>query len=241
MDIIGHSWSDMAASTRWRAIKRAYGIRHWVRSIEITRSPSSGWHVHIHALIFIDQSQSDDKQLQADLLNLWNKTLERHGSRPASKRRGVIVLPVRETPGNAGRYLSKPPDRIGSEITRMDTKTGREQSLAPFQLLDPGTIDRLGEEHAKHLWLEYINATTGQRSITWSRRLRAELIGGPKQTDQQIIDDTLRGIPVLDIPSDAYRQLKREPSVLGFLLSRVETGEIPLVENIINRTDQRSK
>ena len=236
MDIVDHAWSDMAASQRWRTIKTRHGIRHWVRSIEITYNPRSGWHVHVHALMFADRMSPDARGLQRELLELWNTTIQRHGSRPASKRHGVIVLPVQATPGKVGRYMSKSPDRIGSEITRMDNKTGRGTSLAPFQLLDPDTIARLGDDVARRLWLEYVTTTRGQRSITWSRRLRAELVGGSEQTDRQIIDNTLQGVPILEIPNQTYRKLKREPSVLGFILSRIETGEVPLAETIIAST-----
>lgn len=236
MDIVDHAWSDMAASQRWRTIKTRHGIRHWVRSIEITYNPTSGWHVHAHALLFTDQPHPDTKELQRDLLDLWNTTIQRHGSRPASKRHGAVVLPVQTTPGKVGRYMSKAPDRIGSEVTRMDNKTGRGHSIAPFQLLDPDTGERLGRDTARRLWLEYVTTTRGQRSITWSRQLRAELVGAPEQTDRQIIDNTIRGMEILEIPNRVYRQLKREPSVLGFILSRIETGEVPLAETIIAST-----
>lgn len=236
MDIVDHAWSDMAASQRWRAIKTRFGIRHWARSIEITYNPTSGWHAHVHALLFTDQPAPDARGLQRELLELWDTTIQRHGSRPASKRHGVVVLPVRATPGKVGRYISKSPDRIGSELTRMDTKTGRGTSLAPFQLLDPDTGERLGGDTARRLWLEYVTTTRGQRSITWSRRLRAELVGAPEQTDRQIIDNTIRGMEILEIPNQTYRKLKREPSVLGFILSRIETGEVPLAETIIANT-----
>ena len=116
----------------------------------------------------------------------------------------------------------------------MDNKRGRKNSIAPFQLLDQPVIDRLGENRARRLWLEYVHTTSGQHSMSLSRKLRIELIGGEEQTDRQIIDDTNGGDEILDIPAAAYRQLKREPSVMAFIMSRVETGEIPLAIDIIN-------
>lgn len=236
MDIITVSWSTMIASQRWRLFKKTYAVTHWARSIEITWNPSHGWHAHIHALLFIDRPNPHIKELQNNLYDLWNTMLRQQGSRKASKRHGVTLLPVKESPERVGRYMCKPPDAIGMEITRMDNKTSRKDSLAPFQLLDQSTIDDIGGSKAKHLWLEYAHATKGQRSITWSRELRSSLLSTPEQTDQQIIEDTISGIPVIDIHPDAYRQLKREPSVMAFILRLTETGEIPLALDMLNDT-----
>lgn len=239
MDMIGGAWMAITASHQWRTIKQAYGIRHWARSLEITWNPRSGWHVHIHMLAFTDEPHTDCKAMQVDMLDLWNRQLERQGSRQAGKRHGVIVLPVTTTPARVGGYMSKPPDSIGSEITRMDNKTSRKHSIAPFQLLDPDTIDQLGASTAQRLWLEYVNATRGQRSITWSRKLRSELVSTIERTDQQIIDDTTHGTDVIDILASQYRQLKRSPSLMAYIMSRIETGEIPLAEDIINDIDNK--
>ena len=237
MDTITGSWADIMKSQRWRTLRATYGITHWVRGMEITWSPRNGWHCHLHLLIFTDRPATDRsaKTLQADLLDLWNDQLVRHGSRPAGKRHGVRVLPVGDAPGRVGAYMAKTPESIGSEVTRMDNKTGRKEgSIGSFQLLDQPVIDRLGRHTARRLWLEYVRATRGQKSITWSRRLRADLLGTPEQTDRQIIDDTAKGNHVIDIAADTYRSLKKQPSLLGFILSRIETGEVPVAIDVMS-------
>ena len=236
MDIVTDAWKDITKSVRWRVIRRTHGITHWAKTIEITWSPTSGWHVHIHLLAFTEDPAPDARRLQTDLYELWDGAVQRHGGKPVSRRHGVKVLPVKDTPGRVGRYMVKPPDRIGSEITRLHAQTCPRASLSPSHLLDQPAIDRIGENKANTLWLEYVTATRGQNSVTWSRHLRAELVGTPEQTDRQIIDNTLQGVPILEIPNQTYRQLKREPSVLGFILSRIETGEVPLAETIIDNT-----
>ncbi|MEB3517743.1 protein rep [Bifidobacterium breve] len=234
IDTVMGAWSSLIASQRWRTVKASLGIEHWCRSTEVTWNPRSGWHVHIHVLAFTLKPHPDCEAIKQELFGLWNAELERRGTRPASKKHGIIVLPVETTPGRISSYINKAPDRIGSELTRMDNKRGRKNSIAPFQLLDQPVIDRLGENRARRLWLEYVHTTSGQHSMSLSRKLRIELIGGEEQTDRQIIDDTNGGDEILDIPAAAYRQLKREPSVMAFIMSRVETGEIPLAIDIIN-------
>lgn len=237
MDMITGAWADITASQRWRDIKSMYGIAHWVKSLEITWSLHAGWHVHLHLLAFITPSCTHINRLHSELTDLWNNALRRQRSRSASKRHGVDVRSVTHTPDKACRYISKSPDSIGSEITRMDNKKARSKSsLNPFQLLDQSIISQLGEPKTRSLWLEYAHATAGQRSMTWSRQLRAELLGTPDQTDQQIIDDTITGYDVIDLTASTYRHLKLDPSTLAFILSRVETGEIPLALGLIAQT-----
>lgn len=237
MDTVMGSWSALIASQRWRTVKPTLGIEHWCRSTEVTWNPQSGWHVHIHVLVFTLTPHPDCEAIKQELSDLWNAELKRRGMRPASKKHGIIVLPVETTPNKVGNYISKAPDGISSELTRMDNKQGRRNSIAPFQFLDQPIIDRIGEAKARALWLEYAHATSGQRSITWSRKLRDDLLGtGEDPTDQQIIEDATGGDKILDIPATTYRQLKRTPSVLAFVMSCIETGEVPLAIDIINGT-----
>lgn len=237
MDTVTGSWADIMKSQRLRTLRTQYGIVHWARAMEITWSPRSGWHVHLHALLFTDRPAAGKtaRALQADLLDLWNQQLVRHGSRPAGKRHGVRVLPVSDTPGRVGAYMSKAPESIGSEITRMDNKTGRKEgAIGPFQLLDQPVIDRLGAQAARRLWLEYVRATRGQKSITWSRRLRVDLLGTPEQTDRQIIDRTIGGTRVIDLPPNIYRRIKREPNLMSHIMRCIETGEVPLAIDVMS-------
>lgn len=233
MSVVTGSWTTLSASQQWRSIKTSFAIIHWARSLEITWNPRHGWHVHLHLLVFTDPQRTDCKRLQHMLLDLWNDILTRKGSRVAGKRHGIMVLPVATTPGSVGRYLSKTPDHVGSEIVRMDTKTGRDKSISPFQFLDQHTVDQLGELQARYLWTEYVWATHGHRSITWSRRLRAELVGAEDKSDRQIINDTMEGDTILDMPAATYRNLRRQPNLLAFILSRVETGEAPLASALV--------
>ncbi|PJM74399.1 protein rep [Bifidobacterium simiarum] len=233
LDLVARAWSDMTGSQRWRKLRNDLGIRHHARSVEITWSPGHGWHAHVHALLFAD-APVDRKRLQDELCDMWGRALEHLGSRRPSKRHGVLCENVETTPEGAASYLSKPPDRIGSEITRMDRKQGRgHDSLTPFQLLDPPVIRRLGEWRARSLWIEYVESTQRRRSITWSRHLRSSLVGGREASDRQIIDDTIPGMRLYPIAPRTWRRLRRSPTLLAHLCSRTETGEVPIALDII--------
>lgn len=234
IDIVQGTWSDIIASQRWRTIKQEYGIAHWQRATEITWSAAHGWHVHIHALLFIEEAEASDlPSLTRDLSGIWSETITRHGSRAPSKRHGIDLKPVRSTPDKIPDYLFKPPDNIANEIIRMDAKQGRGRSYAPFQLLDQSTHDQIGLTQAKSLWLEYAHATHGQRSTTSSRQLYTHLVDTTELTDEQIINDVCRGMPVLELTASTYRKIKRMPDILATILDKVETGELSLAEAII--------
>ena len=71
------------------------------------------------------------------------------------------------------RYVSG----VGLELARMDLKHGGRQdgagSRTPFELLAAAHDD--GDADALRLWHEWEQASSGRRSVTWPRRLRAEL------------------------------------------------------------------
>nr|WP_240544315.1 protein rep [Bifidobacterium sp. SO4] len=234
LDRVQSGWRELGASQKWRTLKQVYGIRHWVRSTEITWNLSHGWHAHIHALLFLEDPDADVNGLGREIRELWSGLLSRDGGRPISRRHGVTCLPVATTPEQVASYLSKSSDGISAELMRMDAKRGRKASLSPFQLLDQETIDQLGPGTARRLWLEYVAATHGRRSVTWSRKLRGELMPTRERTDQEIIEATIGGQDVIDMPAAQYRELRQAPNLLAHVLGLVETGEIPLALDLLN-------
>lgn len=239
MDVISAAWSRMRGSHAWRGLAAQTGIRHHVRSMETTWSPASGWHAHLHALLFTD-TPVDTKRLEKGIRDLWSQAVHAVDPqrRPISKRHGVLVERIDEDGTRVADYLAKSPDRktdIASEMTRGDRKQGRRTgSLAPFELLDDDT--GLDPEHARRLWLEYVDSTYRRRTITWSRRLRADTgLDAMEPADEAIIQDTVHGIPVIDLSTDSYRTLRNAPSLIGRVLQYVEDGQIPLAETVIGQ------
>lgn len=237
--LVGPAWSRLAGSQRWRRLREKKGIRHYVRSMEITWSPGNGWHVHLHLLLYLDQAH-DSRELQESLRDLWARNVHALAPerRPPSKRHGVLVETAGQTDadGLAG-YLAKSPDRrdLASEMTRADRKHGRKTSLAPFQFLDRPVIEGFGKERAERLWCEYVDATWRHRTITWSRHLRAEAgLAGSEPTDRQIIDQTIHGIEAISLTHSECKALTANPNILSHVLQKTETGEIPLALDLID-------
>ncbi|PJM73056.1 hypothetical protein CS006_07360 [Bifidobacterium primatium] len=240
LDLIAGAWSALAGSQRWRRIKQAYGISHYVRAMEITWGPSSGWHAHLHVLLCHDRPLDDAAMdgLRRGLYESWAVSCERTGARRPSPRWGVDLRGITDTPDKAAKYLGKDPDGrpshgIEQEMARGDAKRGRGRSIAPFELLDDDTINGLGEARARHLWLEYSDAVYRRRSITWSRHLRKEAGIGAEQDDEQIINRHMLGLNLIDLTRRQAKQLRAMPTVLATVMGLVETGEVPLAESVI--------
>lgn len=238
IDLVAGSWSRMRGSHAWRRLADRTGIRHHVRSMEITWSPTSGWHVHLHVLLFM-KAMPDAKSLKAEIHALWSDAVHTldPDRRPVSKRHGVIVEPVTDDGRLVAGYMNKTPDRrdIALEMTRGDRKQGRRAgSMNPFELLDDG-ID-LNERTTRALWCEYVDSTYRRRTITWSRKLRTDSgLAGTEPTDRQIIDDAIHGTPVISLTAPAYRMLRRSPSIIAATLQLVEDGQVPLAETVIGQ------
>lgn len=80
-----------------------------------------------------------------------------------------------------------------------------------------------------------MDATRRRRSITWSRGLRRDIgITGEELTDEQIIQQSVHGIPVIDLTTEAYRMLRTTPAIHAYVMQRVEDGEIPVALQVID-------
>lgn len=244
LPIVSNAWSCMRGSQAWRRYARSNSIEHYVRAIEITWSPQHGWHPHLHVLLFTRGTREPDRK---SIINMWTTTLQTIDSnrKAPSKRHGVLLESADSSVALAD-YLSKTPDKrrdIASEVARGDRKQARRNDgINPLQLLDDGVIQQLGPDQAKRLWTEYVDATYRKRTITWSRNLRRDMgIGGEEPTDEQIIQRSVHGIPVIDLTTEAYRMLRTTPAIHSYVLQRVEDGEVPIAIQIIDECTASSR
>lgn len=237
LPIIADAWSCMRGSQAWRRYARDNGIEHYVRAMEVTWSPQHGWHPHLHVLLFTIGAREPNRKIITDLWTATLQTIAPNRKTP-SKRHGVLIEPADGSIALAD-YLTKTPDKrrdIASEVVRGDRKQSRRNDgINPLQLLDDGVIQQLGSDTAKRLWAEYVDATYRRRTVTWSRNLRRDMgIDGNEPTDEQIIQRSVHGIPVIDLTTEAYRMLRTTPAIHSYVLQRVEDGEVPIAIQIID-------
>jgi hypothetical protein len=231
---VGKAWT---AVTSGRAAQRDYdhGLRGWVRALEVTWSPDNGWHVHVHALVVIEDTASDDAR--ADLTGAWfarwSAALVRAGMPAPTLAHGLDVqeLPATgaaDTPAAWARYVCK---GLATEAVMGSTKQAKGTSRSIAELMADATIGRRLEDpdtgavvsavdlRARALLHEWEDAITGRRQLTWSQRdhdLRTDVPDiDPDRSDEEIAAEDLQGDDVAVIPSESWRVV--EPRAVELL------------------------
>lgn len=191
LDVLYDTWRRVQRQRGWQARRDRLGIVGFVRALEVTRSQRSGWHPHIHVLLFLgsEPSEVELEELRHWLSSAWIARLRRIG-RDALEGPAVDVRAVTHDQQSLERiagYTVKG-ETIHLEMARTDLKGGRGISITPTQLLDAAAD---GETWAVRAWQEYEEATHRRRAVEWSRGLR-NLVGlGDERSDEDITDDQL--------------------------------------------------
>lgn len=189
-DALGDAWRAASGGySRVRAAKLAAGVEGWVRRVEATWGARHGWHVHVHALVFLrDGDRVDD--LGAAMYAAWEARLDRVGLTPIRDRGGLDVklLDLAGAVEEVGAYVAKGAyngERAALELTGPG-KLGRMGNLSPWQLLDAA---RTGDPFAGELWREWETTSLGRRALTWSQGLRERLQLDQEADDEELADD----------------------------------------------------
>jgi hypothetical protein len=253
LDCLLASWKKLQQRKRYRELRARHGLR-FIRAVEITHTRrqdgGSGWHPHLHVLLFADELLSDLER--ADLLDWLESTWAElvtsfrraDGSRFRVPRRDGIGVNLRDVEGRSGStmpaalfaYLSKVQDSygdswgVGAELARGDLKTGRKAlSRTPFDLLELAAGLAVGDDGqllapdpaALRLWHEYELATKGRKALHWSDGLR-QLLELPEAPAASVPEVPGELVTVLAVDAGTYRRLARRPLVLVELLELAE-------------------
>jgi hypothetical protein len=191
-DALSDAWA--AASGRSRGVRRAKiaaEVAGWVRRVEVTWGAAHGWHVHVHALVFLrkpDQAQ----QLGEAMFAAWAARLERVGLTPMRDSGGldVRVLGLDQARHEAAGYVAKGTYREQVSRAAMELtgggKLGRAGNLTPWGILDAA---RAGDRQARALWVEWETTSLGRRALTWSQGIREQLVDDQERDDDEIAGD----------------------------------------------------
>jgi len=233
LDVMLTGWRKLQASRAYKKLEAKYGLIGSIRATEITLG-GNGWHPHNHLLFFSDRKLNvhDVALLQGELGALWILLCTRIGAGIPTQEHGVRAVKVDGGGKVIAEYITKFQEsgeyrerrtEIGLEIARGDLKTGRKDSIVPFQLLD---ASGKGSETARTLWLEYVHATRGRRAFSWSKGLRELLLPDEEDmTDEEIIEDSEQAELVLILQADFYdKKLCNNPENLSGVLELAELG-----------------
>jgi hypothetical protein len=207
------SWKAVQQQRRWREGTAALGLRGFIPVREVTegrKGHNNGWHVHRHMVVLFDRPLTAAQRAEFEQLvwEVWNAQLLKRGL-DSTRGLGALVKQCTAAEG-LGWYMAKVQggSNVGLEMARGDLKQGRTGHRTPEQLL----VDAVetGEVVDVRLWLEYEQASKGRRMLTWSRGLRAELLGDEEgESDEELAAAEVGGGLVVRLDGHAWRWIRK--------------------------------
>lgn len=169
-------------TTSIQSLFRKYGIKHKIKSLEVTYG-QNGWHPHHHILLLCD-SDIDLSVIRDFMAEHWIKCCVKSGLDSPSMEHG---LDIRDG-SYADKYVSK--WGIEHEMTKGNVKKGRNGGFSPFDLLNYSRVDAvINDRSCSSLWQEFAIAMKGQRQLVWSRGLK-KLLEIEEKTDAELAEET---------------------------------------------------
>lgn len=253
---VGHSLESRLSATwehliaMWRKLQRRkawqeIGAVGFVRATEVTRSAVTGWHPHLHVVLFLDSPEAERDALTwlHRVVGDWVDLNEKAGYRAvrdAQDYRSVDFDSLGS--GDLGAYLTKQGRTwsVAEEATMWAAKRGRGESSTPMQLLAAVVqeVEKTGDTELLDLWWEWEKASQGRQMFVWSNGLRG-LFDLETQSDEEIadeVDDGAEDAEDLDLDQgteeiggilaeDYMRASSKSYRVLMRLLEAVEGAE----------------
>ncbi|MGE3621077.1 MAG: protein rep [Acidimicrobiia bacterium] len=222
-DAAEKAWRSVRNSRAWRAEMVRFGVRHYIRAIEVTVG-ANGWHPHVHVLILTRRPLDGRRvtMLGHRLFSRWAQAVRSRLGVECDRQAFRIEAGSRA----AGRYVTKIQDDgaahgLAMEMTRHDLKAGRRKGLTPMQLLDAVAA---GDGDARRLWTEHERTTKGRRCLTWSRGCRDALGLDDERTDQEIAEAEVGGELVVSLDPPTWHRIAARPGADAAVLASIETG-----------------
>jgi len=248
LDTVLGGWTYLQTDRTWRDLGERFGVDlggrrrrvGFVRSLEVTHG-RSGWHPHVHALLFLDGSAGPyaAAALADCLRSTWQEYVTGRGWRLPQQ---LDVQAVAGRTGHAGllRYLSKVQDQwaepadcrwsLGREMARGDRKRGRRwHTRLPFQLAASAAE---GSVRDLRLWHEYERATKGRRVITASQGLFRML--GVAEVVDELAPEVVDAVEVAQIEPADWKRVVRFRAVVR-VYRAAEAGGGPAVHELLDQ------
>lgn len=243
-------WDALTAA--WRAAsggtsgtRRHWSSIEWVKRVEVTVGPN-GWHVHIHALLFLDGDQVADLDPLSDAtFRAWRLALIKSGMEAPEEGPGIDLkrlslagmrqevaaylakgtytgaVALNERQGVAERSDGVNDSRLVALEIASANKRARGSNRTPFQVL--ADFVRAGEASDAELWREWEASSFGRRAMTWSRGTRDRLLSDAELTDDQAAqEDDGAGVVIAVINPEVWPAIAASPVLAQRMLAVVE-------------------
>lgn len=212
-DAVASGWKAVTTGSGWLADQKKYGIKGWVKAVEVTHG-ANGWHVHVHtALIFKAQKDvSFDVQAKAlglRLFSRWQTGLGKVGFTASRKGFDAQAVGTAKDAEKLAHYLAKGAG-MAKEATLGQFKEAKNGNRTPFQilqsLLDAGDMEDLA------LWHEWESGSRGRRQIGWAKGLREWAGVGESLSDEELAQQELgtSDDDLVLLPGDSWEEVRAQ-------------------------------
>lgn len=215
---VSSGWRAITSGRTGQSLKAHYGLKGWLKAVEITWSPINGWHVHLHVLVFLEPNNGSVESLKLTIWKAWKRGIGKHDMNARANTGGLDFQPVLEDSEALGYYLTKQARSAAQEAVMGSTKLAQGNNLTPFQL--GAYAAKTGDLEVLEAWQEYAQYTHGKKQLTWSKGLREIVDLDPEQSDEEIAAKELGSSAdgVLLLPSGTWgRVCHQVPNVLSML------------------------
>lgn len=228
-DALRDAWGAATSGKTWSKQKGRAGYVGHLRVVEVTYG-ANGWHVHVHALVFLDSADVDRLQrLFVGMFTRWSRSLVRSGLSAPTPVGQDCRLVDGVADAVLAEYLSKTTDRLpkdlGAEMTQTQSKTARtvHATRPPWDLLTD-LFDH-GDADAGDLWHEWEQGSANRKQLTWSQGLRDLLGLNREQDDEDVAAEDLGDHDLVIIPGHVWDDdVVRRPHLIPQILDAAQHG-----------------
>lgn len=197
----------------------------------------NGWHVHVHALVFLAHQVGEQtaEVIGRQMFGRWSTKLQSLGLDAPTDRHGFSVRPVVAAESDVfgeyftkGQYSDSTTARgAAAEMVQGHAKRGRGDNRTPFQVL--ASVYETGDVEDLAVWGEWERGSHKRRQLTWSPGLR-ELLGlvDVELEDEEIAEQECGGATVVVITADAWYGVIVRRRLRGELKRVAALGDVEL-------------
>lgn len=208
-----------------KKVRKEFSVIGHIRALETTFGWGTGWHPHVHELLFVGVSEVNEDALEAGLWKAWQTETERVGLTVNQK-----AFDFNRTRGAVQDYISKwgrepirTPWGVEHEVSKAHVKQSRVSGrFSPFGLL-------LGiyQGHSELIprFREYATYFKGKRQVQWSNGLKRMLLNEQEKTDQEIAAERQEQAILLGRLTREQWKVVLANDVRGELLREADSGD----------------
>ena len=215
--LIKGGFKAVISGRQWTEDRADFGVLGQIRTEEATWG-LSGWHPHLHVLVFTDKPLDDPHQLHARLFSRWSNHIVKRGHKAPSPEANRIDT-ITEQRG-VGRYLSKVAVTVGHEMTRSDLKKGKGKRLSHWEVGWGAVATNDPLYWSK--WFEWEAEMGGVQLCRWSNGLKS-YFGINERTDQERLDQEERFTHARTISNQEWDLLKQDKQLVPMMLKTAST------------------